>query len=95
MAMTIRTIEDRFMSLLALHQLVYRIEENTQDELGFLADNPTLNTFMKDVKAYMENEKNILSQEIARQALGGEFTEFKGLMDSIVTMAKGELNDIK
>ena len=95
MAMTIRTIEDRFMSLLALHQLVYRIEENTQDELGFLADNPTLNTFMKDVKAYMENEKNILSQEIARQALGGEFTEFKGLMDSIVAMAKGELNDIK
>ena len=95
MAMTIRTIEDRFMSLLALHQLVYRIEENTQDELGFLADNPTLNTFMKDVKAYMENEKNILSEEIAKQALGGEFTEFKGLMDSIVTMAKGELNDIK
>ena len=95
MAMTIRTIEDRFVSLLALHELVFKIEENTQNELGFLADNPTLNTFVKDVKAYMENEKNILSEEIAKQALGGEFTEFKGLMDSIVTMAKGELNDIK
>ena len=95
MAMTIRTIEDRFMSLLALHQLVYNIEKDTQNELGFLADNPTLDTFMKDVKAYMDNEKHILSQEIARQALGGEFTEFKGLMDCIVAMAKGELNDIK
>ena len=51
MAMTIRTMEDRFANLLALHQLVDRIEENNQGELEFLVGNPTLNTFMKDMKA--------------------------------------------
>ena len=86
MAMTIRTIEDRFASLLALHDLVFKIEEETQNELGFLADNPTLNTFVKDVNAFMENEKHILAKEIARQALQGEFTQFKDLMDNIVAM---------
>jgi len=91
MAMTIRTMEDRFANLLALHQLVDRIEENNQGELEFLVGNPTLNTFMKDMKAYMANEKKILAEEIAKQALGGEFT----LVDNIVAMTGGDSNDIK
>ena len=91
MAMTIRTMEDRFANLLALHQLVDRIEENNQGELEFLVGNPTLNTFMKDMKAYMADEKKILADEIAKQALVGEFT----LMDSIKTMTGGDSDDIE
>ena len=95
MPMTIRTIEDKFASLLTLHQLICNIEKDTQNELGFLADNPTLDAFIKDTKAYMANEQYILSEEIAKQALRGEFTELKGLMESITAMTKGEAVDSK
>ena len=90
MAMTISTVENRFARLLALHELVHTIGQNNEGELSFLADNKTLNTFMRDAQEHMQNEADTLAEEIGRHALHGEFSEFKGLMDSIVSMAEGQ-----
>ena len=92
MAMTIRTIEDRFARLLALHDMVLDIEENNQGELEFLANNPTMNAFITGCKEHMEQESDLLAQEIALHALEGEFPQFQGLLDNIVKMALENTN---
>ena len=90
MAMTIRTLENRFYALLALHELVFKIEENNEGELEFMEDNPTLNAFINDCKNHLLTESDIIYKEITRHSLKGEFPQFQGLMDSIFAMATGD-----
>ena len=88
--MTLRTIEERFARLLALHDLVFEIEQNKQGELEFLADNHTLNIFVDDCKKHMETEGLAISQALAMQAAQGALPELQSLLDSIKLMANGE-----